>query len=320
MGTCVLHERTFGVKEVLVPADKDHVFEGLRKRAGCRWSLALFFAASAVFLVPAMAEARGDASVAALQVGLRQNGTYGGAVDGVAGPATVAAVRALQRGAGLPVDGVAGAQTRAALGAFGRHDLGDRILKKGMSGWDVAGFQFLLAWHGFPSGSIDGGFGERTEGALRRFQKWAGLSQDGLAGDGVLSILRRTPPASPIRLAAPLLASPDDRFGPRGDRFHTGIDFAVPAGTSVAAAGAGEVVYAGWHDGGWGYLVTIAHGSGVRTMYAHLSGIDVALGQRVTAGTAIGRVGSTGHSTGPHLHFEVRLRAAAIDPATAIDF
>jgi peptidoglycan hydrolase-like protein with peptidoglycan-binding domain len=276
--------------------------------------------ATGTLAVPATAAARGDASVAALQVGLRQSGRYDGPVDGIAGPATSAAVRTLQRGAGLAVDGVIGPQTRLALGAYGRFDLGNRVLKEGLSGWDVAGFQFLLAWHGFPSGPFDGAFGARTEAALMKFQKWADLEPDGRAGAAVLSILRREPPTSPLRLASPMLVVPDDPFGPRGDRFHTGIDFAAPAGTSVAAAGAGEVVYAGWLDGGWGYLVTIAHGSGVRTMYAHLSGIDVSLGERVTTGTAIGRVGATGHATGPHLHFEVRLRGAAIDPATAIDF
>ena len=308
------------VKDVAFPADKDPVFEGSRQRASCRWTLALFLFATGTLAVPATAAARGDAAVAALQVGLRHNGTYAGAVDGVAGPATVAAVRSLQRSAGLPTDGVAGAQTRAALGTFGRYELGSRILKKSASGWDVAAFQFLLAWHGFPSGPLDGGFGDRTHRALTGFQKWAGLAPDGLAGESVFSILRGAPPSSPIRLASPILVAPTDRFGPRGDRFHTGVDFPAAAGTSVMAAGAGEVVYAGWHDGGWGYLVTIAHGSGVRTMYAHLSGIDVAVGRRVTAGTAIGRVGSTGHSTGAHLHFEVRLRGAAIDPATAIAF
>ena len=239
-------------------------------------------------------------------------------MDGVAGPATMAAVRALQRGAGLPADGVAGSRTRAALGVFGRYDLGGRILANGATGWDVAAFQFLLAWHGFPSGPLDGAFGARTEAALKRFQRWAGLTPDGQVGEGVLSILRDEPPTSPIRLASPILTAPTDRFGPRGDRFHAGLDFPAPPGTSVAAAGPGRVVFAGWDDGGWGYLVTIAHASGVRTMYAHLSGIDVSLGQRVVTGTAIGRVGSTGHATGPHLHFEVRLRGACIDPATAI--
>jgi murein DD-endopeptidase MepM/ murein hydrolase activator NlpD len=69
--------------------------------------------------------------------------------------------------------------------------------------------------------------------------------------------------------------------------------------------------------GGWGYLVSIAHGNGVRTMYAHLSRIDVRVGARVGAGHQIGLVGSTGHSTGPHLHFEVRVRGAAVDPLPA---
>jgi murein DD-endopeptidase MepM/ murein hydrolase activator NlpD len=113
-------------------------------------------------------------------------------------------------------------------------------------------------------------------------------------------------------------ASPADRFGPRGNRFHTGLDFAVPAGTPVAAAAAGRVTYAGWHPGGWGKLVTVAHGNGVRTMYAHLERIDVAVGQNVTCGAALGLVGATGVATGPHLHFEVRLRGAAVDPLRAL--
>jgi murein DD-endopeptidase MepM/ murein hydrolase activator NlpD len=69
--------------------------------------------------------------------------------------------------------------------------------------------------------------------------------------------------------------------------------------------------------GGWGYLVSIAHGNGIRTMYAHLSRIDVRVGARVAAGHQIGLVGSTGHSTGPHLHFEVRVRGAPVDPLPA---
>ena len=70
--------------------------------------------------------------------------------------------------------------------------------------------------------------------------------------------------------------------------------------------------------GGWGKLVAIAHGNGVRTLYAHLSQVHVRLGDRVGAGFQIGLVGSTGASTGPHLHFEVRVRGAAVDPLTAL--
>ena len=70
--------------------------------------------------------------------------------------------------------------------------------------------------------------------------------------------------------------------------------------------------------GGWGNVVTIAVGSGVRTMLAHLSRVDVAVGQRVAQGEAVGAVGSTGNSTGPHLHLEVRYRGAAVDPGPSL--
>ena len=85
----------------------------------------------------------------------------------------------------------------------------------------------------------------------------------------------------------------------------------------MAAAAAGRVVWAAWRDG-WGRLVVLAHRRGVRTLYAHLSRIDVRLRQRVAAGSPIGLVGATGEATGPHLHFEVRLRGAAVDPLTAL--
>jgi murein DD-endopeptidase MepM/ murein hydrolase activator NlpD len=86
----------------------------------------------------------------------------------------------------------------------------------------------------------------------------------------------------------------------------------------VTAAGSGRVTFAGWSAGGWGYLVTIAHGAGVRTMYSHLSRIGVRVGQQVAAGQRIGRMGASGKATGPHLHFEVRLRGAAVDPLTGL--
>jgi murein DD-endopeptidase MepM/ murein hydrolase activator NlpD len=76
-------------------------------------------------------------------------------------------------------------------------------------------------------------------------------------------------------------------------------------------------VFAGRHTGGWGKLVVVKHGSGVRTLYAHLSRVDVKLGQSVSAGAGVGLVGATGTATGPHLHFEVLVRGAAVDPQTA---
>ncbi|MDX2543568.1 transglycosylase family protein [Streptomyces sp. WI04-05B] len=87
--------------------------------------------------------------------------------------------------------------------------------------------------------------------------------------------------------------------------YHTGVDFPVPTGTSVRAVGVGEVVDAGW-GGSFGYQVVIRHADGRYSQYAHLSAISVRAGQSVSAGQRIGRSGSTGNSTGPHLHFEVR--------------
>lgn len=88
-------------------------------------------------------------------------------------------------------------------------------------------------------------------------------------------------------------------------RFHSGIDYAGPTGDDFWAAGDGVVVSAGWR-GGYGNAVVIDHGGGLATLYAHASALVVRSGQRVTRGQVIGRVGSTGYSTGPHLHFEVR--------------
>jgi murein DD-endopeptidase MepM/ murein hydrolase activator NlpD len=192
--------------------------------------------------------------------------------------------------------------------------LGSRPLAPGARGWDVAALQFLLAWHGFPSATIDGGLGVHTERALRRFQRWAGLVPDGVAGPSTLAALRRSPARCPIALAWPVDAPVGDPFGPRGNRFHAGIDLEAPLGTEVGAAAGGRVTYAGRLAGGWGKLVVVAHRDGVRTMYAHLSRVAVLVGQRVSAGTILGAVGATGDATGPHLHFEVRLRGAAVDP------
>lgn len=275
--------------------------------------------AAAALGAPSAALAAGDEDVAALQVALRARGLYHGAVDGALGPSTEEALRGFQRRAGLVADGVPGPRTRSALGRYGRRaPLGRRQLRRGNAGWDVASLQFLLAWHGFPSGAIDGHFGSHTEAALRRFQRWTGARVDGVAGPGAVAALRLPPPRSPVALAWPSSAPLGDAFGPRGARFHTGLDFTAPSGSPVTAAAAGRVTFAGWHAGGWGYLVTVAHGGGLRTMYAHLSRLDVGLGAQVAAGTRIGLVGATGRSTGPHLHFEARLRGAAIDPLSAL--
>ena len=273
----------------------------------------------AALLLPASARGIGSPAVAALQVGLRAHGLYHGVIDGIPGPRTAKAVRVLQRRAQITVDGVPGPQTRRALGRFGRHPFGSRPLRRGSKGWDVAALQFKLAWHGFPSGVFDGIFGPRTKRALRRFQVWAGLHVDGVAGRETLVALK-APLASPTLplswpLQVPVLG---DRFGPRGNKFHSGIDIPAPSGTPVYAARPGKVVFSGWADGGYGFLVVVSHGKGERTWYAHLSRIDVRRGVWVGAGVRVGLVGATGDATGPHLHFEVRVRGAAIDPVLSL--
>jgi murein DD-endopeptidase MepM/ murein hydrolase activator NlpD len=271
-----------------------------------------------VALLPSPAVASRDAGVAALQVALRARGLYAGSIDGLKGPLTSAATKRFQRQAGLAPSGLIGSNTREALGRYGRHVLGGRLLARGARGWDVAALQFLLAWHGFPSATIDGVLGFHTDRAVRRFQRWAGLSVDGVAGLSTVAALRRAPPACPIALAWPVEAPLGNGFGPRGNHFHAGIDLLAKAGTTVRAAAPGRVAYAGRIDGGWGKLVVVAHARRVRTMYAHLSTVTVDVGERVATGAQVGVVGSTGNATGPHLHFEVRLHGAAVDPSTAL--
>jgi murein DD-endopeptidase MepM/ murein hydrolase activator NlpD len=93
-------------------------------------------------------------------------------------------------------------------------------------------------------------------------------------------------------------------FGPRWGRLHAGVDLAAPHGTPIRAAGAGTVVSAGAAQG-YGNAVLIDHGNGYLTHYGHMATITVTTGQKLTVGQNIGTEGSTGHSTGPHLHFEV---------------
>jgi len=96
-------------------------------------------------------------------------------------------------------------------------------------------------------------------------------------------------------------------------RMHTGIDIGAPAGSNIVAATHGEVIYADWL-GGYGKTVVLDHGGGISTMYAHTSVILVEVGQKVRKGQVIAKVGSTGVSTGPHLHFEVKINGNHTDP------
>lgn len=114
-------------------------------------------------------------------------------------------------------------------------------------------------------------------------------------------------------LGWPVGGSITSGYGYRGREFHGGIDIAADYGAPVAAAAGGQVVFAGW-DGGYGRTVVIDHGNGLATRYAHLSRVDVSSGEAVGRGEAIGAVGATGRASGPHLHFEVLVNGARVNP------
>ena len=118
---------------------------------------------------------------------------------------------------------------------------------------------------------------------------------------------------APLRwpVAAPRLTS---AFGTRWGKIHEGIDMAAPIGTPVFAAAAGDVIYAGDHVRGYGNMVVLKHGGDLVTVYAHNSLLLVHTGDRVTVGQEIARIGDTGRSTAPHLHFEVRRGEVPQDP------
>ena len=261
--------------------------------------------------------ARSDTRLAAVQWALSSRGYYTGSIDGLDGPETRRALQGYWRDsrfARLP--------ERTALprilADLGRPTLGRRVLRRGASGADVLALQFELARHGFPSAWFDGLFGQRTESALRRFQRSHRLPVDGIAGKATLAALSGNPPTPDRILSWPVNGPLTSAFGPRGTRFHAGVDISAVEGTPVFAAAAGRVAWAGERAGGWGNLVVVAHQRRLRTFYAHLARIEVTVGERVNRGAHIGLVGNTGTSSGAHLHFEVRLRGAAVDPLLAL--
>jgi murein DD-endopeptidase MepM/ murein hydrolase activator NlpD len=123
----------------------------------------------------------------------------------------------------------------------------------------------------------------------------------------------------PVRKPVPGEVDTTSGFGMRVDPFlhvpamHTGLDFRGETGEAIRATAAGTVTHTGW-SGGYGKMVEIDHGNGLSTRYGHLSSIDVEQGQSVRSGQIVGRMGSTGRSTGPHLHYETRVDGEAVDP------
>ena len=134
------------------------------------------------------------------------------------------------------------------------------------------------------------------------------------------SLLKRSSEAIPVRKPLPVMQITSS-YGYRVDPilkkpgFHAGVDMRGEEGSPVVATGAGKITHAG-KKGGYGLMVEVTHGDGLKTRYAHLSGITVTRGQIVTAGETIGKVGSTGRSTGPHLHYETVRNGKTVDPMT----
>ena len=116
-----------------------------------------------------------------------------------------------------------------------------------------------------------------------------------------------------ISLINPISGTITSRFGQRWGRSHTGLDIGASKGTKIKAAAAGTVTKSGT-SGGYGQIVVISHGNGVETYYAHCSALYVKVGQKVSQGQVIAAVGSTGNSTGPHLHLEIRVNGVAQNP------
>jgi len=133
--------------------------------------------------------------------------------------------------------------------------------------------------------------------------------------DGLTRSLNTVPVRRPLSGAMETTSSFGVRMDPflRSPAMHTGLDFRGDVGEAVRATASGKVVSAGW-NGGYGKMVEVDHGNGLTTRYGHLSAIDVSVGQTVRAGQVVGRVGSTGRSTGPHLHYETRVDGDAVDP------
>ncbi len=133
-------------------------------------------------------------------------------------------------------------------------------------------------------------------------------------GEKIISSEEPSSTVQGIGLIKPVSGVITSRFGARWGSTHKGLDIGTSTGTAIAAAASGTVTFSGWDSYGLGYCVKIDHGSGVETVYGHCSSLYVTQGQSVSQGEAIAAVGSTGNSTGPHLHLEIRLNGVPQNP------
>ncbi|MBA2665833.1 MAG: M23 family metallopeptidase [Trueperaceae bacterium] len=181
--------------------------------------------------------------------------------------------------------------------------------------YDPSELAALLAHHGADAATV-----ARANGIRSPFDLRAGmlLFLPGIEPSSSLERLARVREEE-NRYVWPVHGRLTSYFGRRNlgmgtSNFHRGIDVAAPTGTPIIAARAGTVTFAGWSTRGYGYLVRVRHAGGAESWYAHASRILVSVGQSVQQGERIALIGSTGLSTGPHLHFELHVGGTAIDP------
>jgi hypothetical protein len=281
---------------------------------GRRLAVAAAVAASVAASVAGAANGDGkrpDPNVAGLQTALAAQRLYRGPVDGILGPQTVAALKALQRRAQLVGRNVLGDRTLSALGKLGRPRYGTRVLQRGLVGLDVAGLQFELRYHGFPTRGT-GVFDVKTRVALIRFQRFAALHADGIAGRTTFDALDRPPPATPkLRSPLPVVS----HATPVGNA----VELTCPYATAVAAVLPGTVLFAANRAHGYGYTVITRDARGLEVLYAHLARIDLRKGQRVVPGALVGLAGWTGKKQATtSLRLELRLRGAELSAFDAL--
>ena len=175
---------------------------------------------------------------------------------------------------------------------------------------DAASLQRLGFYPASGANGVGGPFESAGNASFKAlFDSWKKLDR---LQDGVIAI----PSDKPVRSNVEFTSG----FGVRSDPFrgaaamHPGIDLSGAHGSPIYATAEGTVLRAGWNSGGYGNLVEVDHGRGITTRYAHMSSILVSPGQRITRGQQLGRMGSTGRSTGTHLHYEVRIDGRAVNP------
>jgi murein DD-endopeptidase MepM/ murein hydrolase activator NlpD len=203
-------------------------------------------------------------------------------------------------------------QARVAELSRKRNDYAEQLVHGGVRATSLVG----------GNGPSDGGTAadrEQVAALARRAQVMATASRKASrSGDsGEQTALSLPVPGEEAPWVRPADGKITSEFGRRWGRLHAGLDVAAPRGASIRAAQAGVVIFAG-RNGGYGNLTLVAHGGGYTTAYAHQSAIAVEPGQRVDAGEIIGESGSTGKSTGPHLHFEVHRGGEVKDPRTVL--